>query len=120
VPAILQPRGHENAEGQVSEGAQSAPPAAPVAAQADRLDRAVSRLPIGPGHPLWNDLLNGKDSKWTLEPHPWTSLRNFLIAHAVKGGLPIQQVDGLTTNLYYAKFHTYPAHVKALKEGNKA
>jgi HK97 family phage portal protein len=97
-PAILQPR---------DPGGRGIEPN-PV--DGNDQQRAVSKLPLGPGSHLWEYWLHGEGSGWKANPHPWTALHEALLAHAVKGGLPVEQVNGLTTNLYLAVFHHMPPH----------
>lgn len=69
----------------------------------------ASHLETGRGQGLWDYWLHGEGSGWRTSPEPWSALHRALMEHAViKGTLPVEQVDGLTTNLYVAAFHKGP------------
>lgn len=75
--------------------------------------RAVSTLPIGPGHSLWTYWTEGKGfAQWAGAVHKWTTLHALL----KKAGVPAKSVDGLTTNLIEFKFPGYMAKTHGKKK----
>lgn len=59
----------------------------------------ASRLEIGRGSKLWIYWTVGKGTaRWMTKPHPWTALRDALLAE----GVPAGQADGLATNIMMA------------------
>lgn len=58
--------------------------------------RDVSKLPIGPGHKLWEYWTVGKGAaKWVGALHKWTTLHR----HLLEAGVPAHEAKGLTTNI---------------------
>jgi HK97 family phage portal protein len=100
VPAILQPHGHENAQGVVSVGAAPKQAALPAGGPPQAQQRAASRLPLTPnGRKLWDWLTSAEgQARYLSSPHPWTALRDFLLEH----GVSPQQADGEATNVMLA------------------
>lgn len=69
----------------------------------------ASNLEHGRGSKLWNYWVHGEGLlRWSLSPHPWTTLRAALASE----GVPEHSLDGLTTNIYVAVFHHGPARGK--------
>ncbi|GAB3372540.1 HK97 family phage prohead protease [Amycolatopsis echigonensis] len=63
------------------------------------VEARASKLPYGPGHPLWRYWTGPEGfAKYARSPHPWRKLRDELI----KAGVPVGQADGLTTNIMQA------------------
>jgi HK97 family phage portal protein len=92
-PAILQPRDHP------------VPVVPALASRVPELDaaggqRAVSRLPLTEhGLNLWRWLTGPEGmAEYLPKPHPWTALRDFLLAHDV----PAHEVEGEATNIMLA------------------
>lgn len=88
--------------GQQGAGASTTPtpgssaPAKPATPKAPAPGRDVSKLPIGPGHKLWEYWTAGKGAaKWIGALHKWTTLHEQLLA----AGVPAHEADGLTTNI---------------------
>ena len=66
----------------------------------------ASNLQYGRGSALFKYWTKGPGLlRWRLSPHPWTALR----AALAEEGVPPEELDGLTTNLYVAIFGHGPA-----------
>jgi hypothetical protein len=81
-------------------------PAKPANPKVPAPGRDVSKLPIGPGHKLWEYWTAGKGlAKWIGAEHKWTTLHAELIA----AGVPAHEAKGLTTNIIQ---HVLPGYMK--------
>lgn len=70
--------------------------------------RGVSKLPIGPGHSLWEYWTKGKGlAQWGGSAKKWTTLHALLKA----AGVPAKSLDGLTTNIID---HVFPGYMKTV------
>lgn len=76
-------------------------------------ERSQSNLDNTPnGRKLWDYYLHDPEgSAWIHAVHPWTTLRNDLVANA-KGDLSKRQADGLASNLFHAHFGYWPGSRK--------